>query len=546
MPAETAWSAGERLRGRAFDRMSPSELREAERLIDRMVLRMPLRRTRRWKLHRRGTAAGAASDDAPQPGHRRRPHRVALASPRGATAGRGAAVRHQSGSMERHARLLLRFSHALSRTDVPTEAFCFGTRLTRITPQLRHRDPDEALRRISAAVDDWSGGTRIGTRSTSSTSAGRDACSGRAASCSWSAMAGTAATRARSASRRRGCGAPVTGSSGSTRWRVRRATGRWRRAWRPPGRTSTCSCPRTTWAAWSCSAGAAGGGAGGRCRRADGDDAPMKDLVSELATLGRHVAADGASGGGPHLRLGAATGGCRAARERRRPAGGLGQRRLRRGCRVRGGRAGAGEPATRGSSATASATSRRGTWAWPVAAPSTCWSSRSRQRSGRAARGHGRRPGPAVITPLPADSPGPVFGPHPPGDGAPPATPLVFDLRRAAVRHDRRRRRGRGSWRRPPRTPWSAAGRATVELAGRSWFVEAFPLRPRLVIVGAVQVAISLVALARTLGYETVVIDGRASFATRERFPDADQLLVGWPDELADAIGLGPRTRSPS
>ncbi len=68
-----------------------------------------------------------------------------------------------SGSMERHARLLLRFCHALSRTDVPTEAFCFGTRLTRITPQLRHRDPDEALDRISAAVGDWSGGTRIGT-----------------------------------------------------------------------------------------------------------------------------------------------------------------------------------------------------------------------------------------------------------------------------------------------------------------------------------------------------------------------------------------------
>ncbi len=162
MPAETAWSAGERLRGRAFDRMSPSELREAERLIDRMVLRMPMRRTRRWKLHRRGTLLaprqmmrrnlGTGGDPIAWLWRRRveRPRGVVL-------------LCDISGSMERHARLLLRFSHALSRTDVPTEAFCFGTRLTRITPQLRHRDPDEALRRISAAVDDWSGGTRIGT-----------------------------------------------------------------------------------------------------------------------------------------------------------------------------------------------------------------------------------------------------------------------------------------------------------------------------------------------------------------------------------------------
>ena len=49
-----------------------------------------------------------------------------------------------------------------------------------------------------------------------------------------------------------------------------------------------------------------------------------------------------------------------------------------------------------------------------------------------------------------------------------------------------------------------------------------------------------LVRMARELGYETVVIDGRATFATRERFPDADRVVVGWPDEVADEIGLGP------
>jgi xanthine dehydrogenase accessory factor len=80
----------------------------------------------------------------------------------------------------------------------------------------------------------------------------------------------------------------------------------------------------------------------------------------------------------------------------------------------------------------------------------------------------------------------------------------------------------------------------TLELGGRSYFVEAFPVRPRLVVVGAVEVARSLVRLARELGYETVVVDGRASFATPERFPDVDRLIVGWPDEIADEIGLGP------
>ncbi len=72
-------------------------------------------------------------------------------------------------------------------------------------------------------------------------------------------------------------------------------------------------------------------------------------------------------------------------------------------------------------------------------------------------------------------------------------------------------------------------------------FVEAFPVRPRLVIVGAVEVARSLAVFAKELGYAVVVVDGRASFATPERFPAdrVDRLVVGWPDEVADEIGLG-------
>ena len=67
-----------------------------------------------------------------------------------------------SGSMEVYARVLIRFVHAvmLGRSDV--EAFTLGTRLTRLTKELSTRNPDAALKRASDAVEDWSGGTRLG------------------------------------------------------------------------------------------------------------------------------------------------------------------------------------------------------------------------------------------------------------------------------------------------------------------------------------------------------------------------------------------------
>ena len=67
-----------------------------------------------------------------------------------------------SGSMEAYTRLLLHMSHALARGWGRVETFTFGTRLTRITRQLRERRPDAALAHVSRSVADWSGGTRIG------------------------------------------------------------------------------------------------------------------------------------------------------------------------------------------------------------------------------------------------------------------------------------------------------------------------------------------------------------------------------------------------
>jgi uncharacterized protein len=66
--------------------------------------------------------------------------------------------------MERYSRLLLHFIHALTHglIGVDVEAFVFGTRLTRITHHLRHKDVDESMDQVGKTVLDWSGGTRIG------------------------------------------------------------------------------------------------------------------------------------------------------------------------------------------------------------------------------------------------------------------------------------------------------------------------------------------------------------------------------------------------
>src|SRR5262249_26768448 len=67
-----------------------------------------------------------------------------------------------SGSMADYSRNLLQFAYSTTTEAQSVEVSCFGTRLTRITKELRHRRPDEALDRAARAVFDWDGGTRIG------------------------------------------------------------------------------------------------------------------------------------------------------------------------------------------------------------------------------------------------------------------------------------------------------------------------------------------------------------------------------------------------
>jgi uncharacterized protein with von Willebrand factor type A (vWA) domain len=157
-----AYSRGEVLRHREFDRMTPAELREAERLVDLLVPQLERRRTRRYELHSHGRRL------APRAMFRRNlgtggqllswVWRRQVREPRSLVV-----LCDISGSMERHSRLLLRFIQALSAaSEVRTESFVFGTRLTRVTRLLRDRDRDRALARVADSVNDWAGGTRIG------------------------------------------------------------------------------------------------------------------------------------------------------------------------------------------------------------------------------------------------------------------------------------------------------------------------------------------------------------------------------------------------
>jgi uncharacterized protein with von Willebrand factor type A (vWA) domain len=157
-----AYSKLEALRHREFDRMTPAELRDAERLVDLLVPKLEQRRTRRYELHPHGRRIAPRAMFRSNLGTGgeivrwvwRRP----VKRPRPLVV-----ICDISGSMERHSRLLLRFVQALAaQSTVKTESFVFGTRLTRVTRLLRDRDRDRALARVADSVTDWAGGTRIG------------------------------------------------------------------------------------------------------------------------------------------------------------------------------------------------------------------------------------------------------------------------------------------------------------------------------------------------------------------------------------------------
>jgi uncharacterized protein with von Willebrand factor type A (vWA) domain len=154
-------SSVDTLRRKSFAACTPEELAAIRRIMSRLRLTPPRRRTRRTRPARTGhrpdlrrSIRRALRMHGELVDLRWRRRRVKLRPL--------VLVLDVSGSMADYSRALLQFAHSAQRSSRKVQVFCFGTRLTRITSALQKRSPDDALARAAELVVDWEGGTRIG------------------------------------------------------------------------------------------------------------------------------------------------------------------------------------------------------------------------------------------------------------------------------------------------------------------------------------------------------------------------------------------------
>jgi uncharacterized protein len=149
------------LKHRSFAACTPAELAALRRIMARIRLTPPRRRTRRSRAAAKGhppdlrktiRSAMRMHGEPADLYFRQRTMRLRPLI----------LILDVSGSMADYSRHLLQFAHSAKQASAKVEVFCFGTRLTRITKALNHRRPDSALEQAAAAVVDWDGGTRIG------------------------------------------------------------------------------------------------------------------------------------------------------------------------------------------------------------------------------------------------------------------------------------------------------------------------------------------------------------------------------------------------
>ena len=155
-------SDDERLSRKSFDELEPQELVQLYRLMSKLEVATPRRRTRRYERGRHGehvdlrrTLRGSLRTSGDPIRLARRRRRVAQR--------RLVLLCDISGSMESYARAYLQFLTSAAGSGPRAEAFVFATRLTRVTRALASRNPERAIQRAAEPAPDWSSGTRIGT-----------------------------------------------------------------------------------------------------------------------------------------------------------------------------------------------------------------------------------------------------------------------------------------------------------------------------------------------------------------------------------------------
>ena len=154
-------SVEELLGHRSFDALAPHELAQLYRLMSRLELATPLRRTRRYEKGRHGERIDMRR--TLRASLRTGGHPIRLARRHRRVARRRLVLLCDiSGSMEPYARAYLQFLACAAGSGPNAEAFVFATRLTRLTRALASRNPELAIQRAAAAAPDWSSGTRIG------------------------------------------------------------------------------------------------------------------------------------------------------------------------------------------------------------------------------------------------------------------------------------------------------------------------------------------------------------------------------------------------
>lgn len=161
LQATLTYSAREALRHKDFADLNAEELSAVRHMMTGMVWQLGERQSRRMQAGRgalldlrrtvrRNLKYGGEIVERARRAPKRKPRPLVV-------------IADISGSMERYARLLLQFIYALSKgLAQPVESFVFSTRLTRISRQMKGQTAHSALKAVSGAVPDWSGGTRIG------------------------------------------------------------------------------------------------------------------------------------------------------------------------------------------------------------------------------------------------------------------------------------------------------------------------------------------------------------------------------------------------